>query len=137
MLDPKLQYQYDCYKQIYADILYRWQLMEKRALILKSLMPSNVNQSQLFHVGVDFVTECCNPLCEKQYNTCRAPNCKYCYKPSLECAICRIPVRGAVNHCVVCGHGGHTVHMYNWFAQSDQCPTGCGCLCLQEQNIFA
>ena len=133
MLDPKLQYQYDSYKQIYADILYRWQLMEKRALILKCCL--NVNSAP--HQGIDFVTECTNPYCEKQYNTCRSPNCNYCKKPTLLCAICRMPVRGSVNHCVVCGHGGHTVHMFNWFAQSEQCPTGCGCLCLQQNtNIF-
>ncbi|XP_054165460.1 GATOR complex protein WDR59-like isoform X2 [Oppia nitens] len=136
MLEPKLQFQFDCYKQIYADILYRWQLMDKRALILKSC--TNINQSQLFPSGVDFVTECQNPVCEKQYTTSRAPYCSHCRQPTLKCVICRMPVRGAVNHCVRCGHGGHTVHMYNWFTQSDECPSGCGCHCLQENsNIFA
>ena len=30
-----------------------------------------------------------------------------------------------------CGHGGHTSHLLMWFAESDQCPTGCGCPCIE------
>ena len=29
-----------------------------------------------------------------------------------------------------CGHGGHTVHLAEWFEQESECPTGCGCACV-------
>lgn len=35
MLDPKKTFQYDQFKKVYAEILYRWNLYEQRAQVLK------------------------------------------------------------------------------------------------------
>lgn len=32
---------------------------------------------------------------------------------------------------MVCGHGGHTKHIEEWFSDMDVCPSGCGCKCLE------
>jgi len=45
------------------------------------------------------------------------------------CSICRLPVRGLLRVCRNCNHGGHYQHMTAWFKETDECPTGCGCLC--------
>jgi hypothetical protein len=45
-------------------------------------------------------------------------------------------VTGSANFCLVCGHGGHTQHMMTWFANEDQCPSGCGCRCLAESGAI-
>ena len=37
--------------------------------------------------------------------------------------------QGLSSFCVRCGHGGHTTHMRDWFEESEECPTGCGCKC--------
>eukprot|EP00795_Rhopilema_esculentum_P001709 gene1709-16188_t len=37
LLDPSITRQYDCLKRAYADILYRWNLLNKRAEVLKHI----------------------------------------------------------------------------------------------------
>lgn len=38
-------------------------------------------------------------------------------------------VRGIYVWCQGCTHGGHVVHMNEWFSCNRQCPTGCGHMC--------
>lgn len=40
------------------------------------------------------------------------------------------PVKGLYSWCEVCGHGGHTKHLKEWFSKHSWCPTGCGHVCL-------
>ena len=39
---------------------------------------------------------------------------------------------GSSSFCLVCGHGGHALHMMEWFKRESVCPTGCGCMCPQQ-----
>ncbi|KAK7114061.1 hypothetical protein V1264_000187 [Littorina saxatilis] len=125
MLDPAVWEQYDRYKLAYAKILYNWRLFNQRALVLK-FISTPVPQ----HKGVEFAV-CCHK-CGKEM---RGPQCSWCKYPALQCSICHIGVRGLANFCLVCGHGGHTVHILEWFKSHSVCPTGCGCNCLKE-NLF-
>lgn len=43
-------------------------------------------------------------------------------------------IPGSASFCLVCGHGGHSLHMARWFAEENLCPTGCGCNCLLENS---
>ncbi|KNC46777.1 WD repeat-containing protein 24 [Thecamonas trahens ATCC 50062] len=45
------------------------------------------------------------------------------------CVLCQQRVRGAWVWCQGCGHGGHPDHLREWFANSKQCPSGCGHAC--------
>lgn len=126
-------------------MLYRWGFLVHRAKLLKYLSLSYENFR-----GVEFVTECL--VCGKE-----TPGslCRECHKPLLRCTLCRLPVRGAANACLNCGHGGHTDHMRRWFEvnhycdyhsefvnellfflsqKNEICATGCGCLCLIESE---
>jgi len=47
----------------------------------------------------------------------------------LSCSVCSLPARGVVSVCPHCGHGGHWEHLRSWFAEQDECPSGCGCRC--------
>lgn len=100
---------YDLYKRFYAEMLFRWNLLVPRAKILKYL---SVNTEKF--CDVEYVTECSN--CSR---VTRAPLCKECRIPLLKCVLCRLPVKGLANACLNCGHGGHTVHMKNWFSVRD------------------
>lgn len=97
---------YDLYKRFYAEMLFRWNLLVARAKILKYLSVNTDNFRD-----VEYVTECMN--CSR---VTRAPLCKECRIPLLNCVLCRLPVKGLANACLNCGHGGHTVHMKNWFS---------------------
>lgn len=99
---------FDQFKRAYADVLFGWQLLSHRALILKhTLHPAPPPQ------GVEFVTECSG--CAKPKRT---PKCEPCKRPVLFCTLCCLPVRGAANACLSCGHGGHMQHMMQWFEVS-------------------
>lgn len=128
LLDPKLNVLYDNFRRCYADILYRWRLFKSRVLVLKYL-----SVPQDLHRGVDFVTECLP--CRQ---TVRGPQCTLCKRLCMHCVICRIAVKGSASFCLICGHGGHSLHMAQWFAEETVCPTGCGCNCrLENASVFA
>ncbi|KAL3280859.1 hypothetical protein HHI36_004087 [Cryptolaemus montrouzieri] len=119
---------YEYYKLAYAETLYRWGLLYNRAEVLKYL-----STSQETHKGVEFLSECKH--CMK---STRASNCSSCRRLTLNCTICHISVRGSANCCIVCGHGGHTTHLLQWFKDNEVCPSGCGCKCLIETaNMFS
>lgn len=67
-----------------------------------------LNQSVTF--DVEFVAECSG--CNK---TKRTPSCASCQKQVFFCTLCGLPVKGAANACLACGHGGHLMHMMQWF----------------------
>ncbi|PFX34828.1 WD repeat-containing protein 59 [Stylophora pistillata] len=112
---------HDHYMNQYADVLYRWNLLGKRAEVIKFL-----SEPQKPHSGVEFSTRCYN--CPQMF---RGAQCGTCKALGFQCVICHVAVRGASNFCVACGHGGHTYHLMTWFETMDVCPTGCGCRCLE------
>ncbi|XP_045471317.1 GATOR complex protein WDR59 isoform X2 [Harmonia axyridis] len=113
---------YEYYKLAYAEILHRWGLLYNRAEVLTYL---STPQEQ--HKGVEFLSEC--KSCSKPS---RSSSCSSCRKLTLNCIICHLSVRGSANCCIVCGHGGHTIHLMKWFNENDVCPSGCGCKCTYE-----
>ncbi|CAH3138838.1 unnamed protein product [Porites lobata] len=112
---------HDHYIKQYADVLYRWNLLGKRAEVIKFL-----SEAQQPHSGVEFSTRCYS--CSQKL---RGAQCWSCKAMGLQCVICHVAVRGASNFCVACGHGGHTYHLKAWFESMDVCPSGCGCRCLE------
>lgn len=108
LLGDSQRHLYDCYKRLYAEMLFRWNLLVPRAKVLKYL---SVNTE--IYRDVEYVTECTS--CAR---VTKAPLCKECRKPLLKCSLCRLPVKGLANACLNCGHGGHTLHMKVWFSVS-------------------
>ncbi|BFZ12726.1 hypothetical protein BsWGS_15764 [Bradybaena similaris] len=125
MLDPELKPQHEHMKKAYAEILFKWGLLNERTQVLKYTDSTEADRNT-----IEFPVVCCN-CCEDV----RGVQCSRCRYPALRCSICHIGVRGTANLCLACGHGGHTLHMMIWFTSHTVCPTGCGCNCLQE-NTF-
>lgn len=125
-VDPSQVKLHDHYIKQYADVLYRWSLLGKRAEVTKFL-----SEPQLPHSGAEFSTRCYN--CSRNL---RGAQCGSCKSFGLQCVICHVAVRGASNFCVACGHGGHAYHLLTWFESMDVCPTGCGCRCLEVDTFI-
>eukprot|EP01117_Protostelium_nocturnum_P017821 TRINITY_DN7324_c0_g1_i1.p1 TRINITY_DN7324_c0_g1~~TRINITY_DN7324_c0_g1_i1.p1 ORF type:complete len:990 (-),score=267.00 TRINITY_DN7324_c0_g1_i1:50-3019(-) len=125
LLDPSEKEKYDKYRTQYAEILFRWQLLDKRSEILKFIKQLGYsNQSAKEELEFcSFCFKCMRPLSE-------SASCTHCRDWGLNCAICHVSVRGSSNFCLVCGHGGHTKHILDWFETESTCPTGCGCACV-------
>ncbi|XP_074600263.1 WD repeat domain 59 isoform X2 [Brevipalpus obovatus] len=128
MLDPKFNLFYECVKLTYADLLLRWGLLDKRALLMKYVAddfcpPINTSKS------IGFMSFC--QSCKEGRLT--SQKCDKCKKSiAIDCSLCNVKVRGLVSFCLKCGHGGHIKHLHTWFELENQslCPTGCGCKCL-------
>uniref|UniRef100_A0A8C5WKW0 WD repeat domain 59 n=1 Tax=Leptobrachium leishanense TaxID=445787 RepID=A0A8C5WKW0_9ANUR len=125
LLDPANTLQFDDFKKCYGEILYRWGLQEKRAEVLKF-----VSSPPEPHRGIEFGVYCSH--CRSEV---RGTQCAICKGFTFQCAICHVAVRGSSNFCLSCGHGGHTMHMLEWFSTQEVCPTGCGCHCLLESTF--
>ncbi|XP_037550788.1 GATOR complex protein WDR59 [Nematolebias whitei] len=125
LLDPANTLQFDDFKKCYGEILYRWDLRDKRADVLK--FTSSPPEP---HKGIEFGVYCCH--CRSQ---ARGTQCAVCKRLTFQCAVCHVAVRGSSNFCLSCGHGGHTNHMMDWFRRQDECPAGCGCQCLLQSTF--
>ncbi|XP_071448176.1 GATOR2 complex protein WDR59 isoform X2 [Hetaerina americana] len=121
-LDNSKRLLYDEYKNEYSEILNRWHLLEARAQVLKY-----VSVPLEPHRGVEFLTDCQH--CSRSV---RGAHCSYCKRLSLLCVICHVSVKGCSNFCLICGHGGHSNHIQDWFRNEDTCPSGCGCKCTEQ-----
>lgn len=121
------------FKKCYAEILYGWNLLSVRSLILKHTLNQSPKKSLLQEI--DYGMDCST---SSQCKNCTTPSCIGCprKKSALCCALCRIPVKGLSNTCLACGHGGHLMHMMQWFKGHSICPTGCGCQCLQKTSAL-
>lgn len=146
---------YDLYIRRYAELLYSWGLLTRRAEVNKHLVRnpiaqdtafvrlsknrSQVNKSRAsYHAdpaptlpwnkspGIGWNITC--PQCgeDTDFNT---NFCRKCRDFAFRCSLCNNAVRGLFTVCELCRHGGHVNHMSMWFSNHDECPTGCGCHC--------
>lgn len=107
----------------YLDMLTKLQLFTVANTIIKFSITPNI--SNISKQGVMMHTACAK--CGKEIpENCVTPWCSKCKRcPSL-CSICYMPVRGLLNWCPLCGHGGHLECTRKWFKKSVTCPAGCG-----------
>ncbi|ORE23514.1 hypothetical protein BCV71DRAFT_170085 [Rhizopus microsporus] len=129
LVDNKSMAQLDVLRLGYADMLYRWNLLELRAEILKFL------HHQPFPADYELASQSVQVSC----HSCGievSNHDKYCHqcrkiRKVVRCSYCHVMVKGLINFCIHCGHGGHTYHMEDWFVTNQQmyCMTGCGCKC--------
>ncbi|GAA5814733.1 hypothetical protein MFLAVUS_008235 [Mucor flavus] len=136
LMDTKGMAQRDALRLGYADMLYRWNLLDQRAEVLRFL------NHQPFPVDKEVMSTNIQVSCYA-CGTELSSNDKYCIncrkvRKLIRCCFCHILVKGLVNFCVHCGHGGHSNHMEDWFVTNQQvyCMTGCGCKCALEPLDF-
>ncbi|KAI7850547.1 hypothetical protein BDC45DRAFT_446958 [Circinella umbellata] len=132
LLDPNDVAKHDVLRLNYAEMLYQWGLLEKRAEVLKFLSQSpkypTIEKTLEIEIGRCYI-------CGSEINV----HNRICYtcrklRNQIRCSICHVLVKGILNFCTKCGHGGHSQHLKDWFEQSKVCPTGCGCVCLLDPS---
>lgn len=140
LIDPMDAAQLDILRLSYADMLYRWGLLEQRAQVLKFLtkVPAFskdnnqlAEQATMTTATMQIQIRCyvCGFEISDRERVCY--NCRK-RRNQIKCSLCHVLVKGTVNFCMKCGHGGHSTHIKQWFQQSDVCPTGCGCACILD-----
>lgn len=109
----------------YLDILYRLHLFNIATEVINHAPPpvNSLNQnSTTIHM------QCGN--CNKVMSgTPPGWYCHLCRQIAQVCSVCHIPVKGLYVWCQGCGHGGHLLHLKEWFESKKYCPSGCGHKC--------
>jgi len=110
----------------YIDILYRLQLWNIATNVIRHSIAPGIRSMNQNSTIINILCGNCNknipPDCPPSY-------CSSCQKIVQICSICHIPVKGLYSWCQGCGHGGHLMHLKNWFASKKYCPAGCGHKC--------
>lgn len=99
---------YNRYRDEYANILYTWGHILRRAEILKFNYEDNIPMTDS-HKG------------KVQLFNAQRDSCGYC----------GLKLTRRVFSCHKCEHVTHATCASDWWRQSDECATGCGCRCLE------
>ena len=148
MLDSEYSNLYEQIKWMYANWLYNSQLYLKHCEVINKVRayPESYgnnnkpkadtkrcestnntddkrqnNYTENLQIECSFlgsVNACCG-FCGECYNL--EAQCTGCHKPSLYCSICQMPVFGLASCCLRCNHGGHTLHIQEWFEERLNC----------------
>ncbi|CAL7939279.1 unnamed protein product [Xylocopa violacea] len=109
----------------YLDILARFKLWNVATQIIQSVWIPSVSQLN----QQSTVIHACCLACTKPLQRA-AWFCDRCHSSHHAlCSVCHQVVRGIYAWCQGCTHGGHVIHMNEWFSFNRQCPTGCGHIC--------
>lgn len=113
----------------YIDLLSKFQLWNVMAQVI-NLSPLN-NINSINQTSTTIYTTC--GTCNRPLNGKVSWICDRCKTKPSECSVCHGVVAGLMAWCQGCYHGGHLIHMNQWFSEKDFCPTGCGHMCELSQ----
>lgn len=135
------------YRELYAEMLYNWKLPINRIKILKFNYPQTEGNDYEDPTTSD-IHKCRIGLRKKSrqqpnqsyvdsissistkypnaWNTSKRQTLKYCN-------YCKLVVTKNFTLCTVCEHLMHTSCAGEWWStENDECPSGCGCKCLER-----
>ncbi|TFK18369.1 hypothetical protein FA15DRAFT_760641 [Coprinopsis marcescibilis] len=118
---------------LYAELLFRWQLFNKRLELLNAVVKLDPPVDEKQH-KIGLVRRCARPDCSMLLDE-KGHICSHCSTPNSlpACTICRLPVRGLSRNCLRCFH---VTHISCWDSLDvPLCPTGCGCFCSGYEGI--
>lgn len=113
----------------YIDLLSKFQLWNVMAQVINLSPLPNINS--INQTSTTIYTTC--GTCNRPLNGKVSWICDRCKTKPSECSVCHGVVSGLMAWCQGCHHGGHLIHMSQWFADNDYCPTGCGHICELSQ----
>jgi len=137
MFTPEILTQLLCHILLYAETLFRWGLLQKRAELISSIghepsmMRGLVKQKELAY---DLRRPCVSCGLDNPHNF--RGHCPHCDSRTTKpcCSICRLPVKGLSFDCLKCCH---LVHIACRAKQRfTTCPAGCGCVCVAVNQDF-
>lgn len=117
---------------VYIDLLTKLGLFCEATDLIKASEDKYI--STLNQQGVQVGMKCA--ACNKELAANSATGwCDRCARSVSMCVLCNKPAPGLIHWCPVCAHGGHLACTKRWFAQSEECPAGCGHNCCSTQMV--
>ncbi|KAG0749967.1 hypothetical protein G6F57_004287 [Rhizopus arrhizus] len=114
----------------YIDLLHRFKLWSTATAIIKACSVQNVKERNENATTINIACNTCFKLVQGTSKGSWA--CDKCRRLLNPCTICHQTVKGLYVWCQGCNHGGHLVHMKEWFATEKLCATGCGHTCVLQ-----
>ncbi|KAI8989271.1 WD40-repeat-containing domain protein [Pilobolus umbonatus] len=114
----------------YIDLLHRFKLWTAATSILKSCRIQSVKERNENSTTINIACNNCFKLVMGSNGGSWA--CDKCHRLLNPCTICHQTVRGLYMWCQGCNHGGHLIHMKEWFTTETACATGCGHICVLQ-----
>lgn len=130
LLDPEDETKYRNYRYQYAELLYHWGLPIHRVKLLK------------FSINKNTKPELVDKL--ESYNNMNGMYKGVCaswfvdtsgYSVSQHCNYCGLKTKRRIFICGNCQHILHANCASEWWNMDDECPSGCGCKCLDVFDI--
>ncbi|KAF8907725.1 hypothetical protein CPB84DRAFT_1813522 [Gymnopilus junonius] len=147
LFEDTLMEQFKLNVYAYAELLFRWQMHQRRLELLKAVTQHDHDhqpaprlptlqkktavptiQTEVHQVGLLRICsrrDCRAPLPEKS-NACSSCGTS-CLMPA--CTVCRLPVKGLSRTCLSCSHVTHISCWNSLDLAVPICPAGCGCFC--------
>lgn len=124
LLDPDDAAKFKFYSFQYAKLLYTWGLPMQRAELLKISFESTHRNTSDFdsHNSSDNQDLFGGIRTTWEEDKGKAPNFN-------NCNYCGLKVTRNIFVCESCEHVMHACCATDWWAESEQCPSGCGCRC--------
>lgn len=122
------QYKKEYWLLSYIDLLQRHQFWHEATKIVKLAWLRRVCQVNQQSTSVHINCGDCGRLVSNSVS-CYCSKCKSLQ--SSKCSVCNRVVKGVYAWCSGCSHGGHLMHMKEWFSNHSKCPR-CGHLCEYE-----
>lgn len=115
----------------YIELLMKQELFNQANQIIKGSDDEQI--ASLSRKDVDLKIKCatCKKDCRRKSITVASATvwCETCQRCVSKCAVCDLPVKGLLQWCPICAHGGHLSCLQKWFTEYTCCPTGCAHQC--------
>ncbi|KAL9547640.1 hypothetical protein PS6_007035 [Mucor atramentarius] len=118
----------------YIELLHRFKLWSTATAIIKACKVQNVRERNENATTVNIACNTCFKLVNGTTGGSWA--CDKCHRLLNPCSLCHQTVRGLYVWCQGCNHGGHLIHMRDWFVTEKLCPTGCGHTCVLQPLLL-
>lgn len=111
----------------YIELLHRFQLWSVATQVITL---SNLPVINSFNQSSTSVKIICGVCSNRTIHGLAPIICKNCGTDVTQCAVCNESVTGLYAWCGGCSHGGHLIHLHNWYKTNISCPyPGCDHKC--------
>lgn len=125
LLEPETEVKCRKYRLQYAEMLYIWQLPLDRAEMLKFNVNCNTDSEYLKAIEQETSLDIYKGIKNVWLDT------KDVELHNHNCCYCGLKVKSQVFVCGNCQHVTHRACAEIWWENGDECPSGCGCKCIE------
>ncbi|SCU90248.1 LADA_0F02762g1_1 [Lachancea dasiensis] len=129
LLDPAEESKYRSYRYQYAELLFYWGLLIHRAELLQFNTPLPAPSDDSWSIYSRSAPDSVIPL--------NATGMSYKFVEGeatspfiVNCNYCELKIEGFCSTCGSCQHIMHAHCAKEWWRVSNECPSGCGCACV-------